>query len=131
MWDSGASALDQAALARFIETGAYERHIRRMRRVYRARRDAMITALDAEFGDTISIGERHGGLNVLVRFHEGREDAIIAQALTAGVALRSVREYFTATPADPTFLIGFGIVTPELAPAAVRALRTVFSGPAV
>ena len=45
---SGPTAtLEQAALADFIREGHLERHIRRMRRVYKRRRDALLEALDA------------------------------------------------------------------------------------
>ena len=43
--DHGLPALEQIALADFIERGAYDRHLRRSARVYRRRRDALIAAL--------------------------------------------------------------------------------------
>ncbi len=39
------SSLEQLALARFIETGLFDRHIRRMRSIYRQRRDLLIASL--------------------------------------------------------------------------------------
>src|SRR5205085_11398236 len=43
--DHGAPTLEQLALARLIESGSYDRHLRQARRRYRARRDALIAAL--------------------------------------------------------------------------------------
>ena len=43
--DSGSPQLDQLALARFIERGELDRHLRRMRGSFRRRRDALIAAL--------------------------------------------------------------------------------------
>ncbi|MCW2983029.1 MAG: PLP-dependent aminotransferase family protein, partial [Conexibacter sp.] len=43
--DSGSPQLDQLALARFVEGGELDRHLRRMRGRYRARRDALLAAL--------------------------------------------------------------------------------------
>ena len=43
--DLGSPVIDQYALARLIASGAYDRHLRQMRRRYRARRDAMVEAL--------------------------------------------------------------------------------------
>ena len=37
--------LDQLALARLLESGAYDRHLRSARRRYRARRDALVAAV--------------------------------------------------------------------------------------
>jgi GntR family transcriptional regulator / MocR family aminotransferase len=46
--DAGSPQLDQLALARFIEHGELDRHLRRMRGVYRRRRDALVEALARE-----------------------------------------------------------------------------------
>ena len=43
--DRGSPALEQAALANFISRGEFDRHLRRMRPVYRRRRDALLAAL--------------------------------------------------------------------------------------
>ena len=40
--DHGSPTLDQLALARLLESGAYDRHLRQARRRYRARRDALV-----------------------------------------------------------------------------------------
>ena len=43
--DHGCPTLDQLALARLLESGAYDRHLRQARRRYRARRDALVGAV--------------------------------------------------------------------------------------
>ena len=45
--DHGCPTLDQLALARLLESGAYDRHLRQARRRYRARRDALLSAVEA------------------------------------------------------------------------------------
>jgi GntR family transcriptional regulator/MocR family aminotransferase len=113
-WDGGTPMLEQIALAEFIRAGDYERHIRRMRRTYRARRDALHVALRDRFGDRIEIGERQGGLNVLVTFRLPLDDAdVVARASAAGIALRSARAYFAHPPDQPTFLVGFAALQEE------------------
>ncbi len=47
---------DAMAVARFIEAGELERHLARMRRLYRRRRDALVTALREHLGDLVAIG---------------------------------------------------------------------------
>jgi GntR family transcriptional regulator/MocR family aminotransferase len=49
--DSGSPQLDQLALARFIEHGELDRHLRRMRGSFRRRRDLMIATLADELGE--------------------------------------------------------------------------------
>ncbi len=109
LWDSGTPMLEQAALAEFLRSGDFERHIRRMRRLYAARRDALVAALTETFGDTARIGERHGGLNMLVTLDTLLDEAAVTQqAGDAGIGLRPASAYYTVPPERPTFLMGFG-----------------------
>jgi GntR family transcriptional regulator / MocR family aminotransferase len=63
--DSGSDAIGQHALARMIETGAYDRHIRVLRRRHRARRDACVVALARHIPDARTLGIA-AGLHVVV-----------------------------------------------------------------
>jgi GntR family transcriptional regulator/MocR family aminotransferase len=125
LWDSGAPILEQAALAEFMASGEFERHIRRMRRLYRARRDALVAALSGAFGTKVRIGERHGGLNMLVELDVPLADVeVVARAGAAGVGLRSAANYYAKPPSKPTFLMGFGEVAPEQVMPAIAALAS-------
>lgn len=46
--DAGGPVLEQLTLARLIEDGGYDRHLRRARRLYRARRDTLVAAVARE-----------------------------------------------------------------------------------
>jgi len=61
-------AVLQAALARFIRDGHLERHIYRMRAVYRGRRAMLIDALDRHFGGRAVIRGDEAGMHLLVEF---------------------------------------------------------------
>lgn len=123
VWDSGAPMLEQLALAEFMQSGAFEKHIRRMRRLYRARRDALVAALVAAFGERVRIGERHGGLNVLVTLHlDLPAEVVVRQAHAAGVGLRAVSSYYLHPPAQPTFLMGFAALPEDAIAAGVARL---------
>jgi GntR family transcriptional regulator/MocR family aminotransferase len=125
LWDSGTGMMEQLALAAFMESGEFERHIRRTRRVYRARRDALVGALTREFGSDIAIGARHGGLNLLVHFRrDDGESTIVQKAAAAGVALRAASEFYAVPPAQPTFLMGFAAMTDGEIADAVHALAS-------
>lgn len=106
--DGGSALLEQLALAEFIRSGEYERHIRKMRRIYRHRRDVLVECLDATFHDRVSIGGRHGGLNILVALDTPmREADILAQARAAGIGLQGAGAYFSKPPERPHLLLGF------------------------
>lgn len=128
-WDGGAPALDQAALARFLRSGDYERHIRRMRRVYRSRRDALAHALTAVFGSDVAVPNHRGGLNMLVTLvSSAAAGGVIERAARDGVALRPLDDYFRVMPDRLTFLLGFGALVPEDALPAVKGLSAAVHG---
>jgi GntR family transcriptional regulator / MocR family aminotransferase len=66
MEDLGSSTLEQLALARLLETAAYDRHLRKARRRNRDRRDALVAAV-AESIPRASVTGISAGLHALVR----------------------------------------------------------------
>lgn len=70
--------LVQQALADFMRGGHYLRHLRRMKRLYASRRDALIHALDA-----LSATHRTAGLTVLLRLPPGVADVPLVKAAQA------------------------------------------------
>lgn len=126
LWDSGAPMLEQAILAEFMRSGDFERHIRRMRRLYRDRRNALLTALQSCFGDRVEVGERHGGLNMLIALDlPGAEAELAMLAAGAGIGLRPASPYYSDPPARPHFLIGFAALPEEESAKGVKKLAAV------
>jgi DNA-binding transcriptional MocR family regulator len=76
----------QAALAEFVESGEYERHLTRLRRTMRARRDALLEALEAELPEGSRWTTPEGGYQVWVEL-PGAIDTrdLLSDALRAGV----------------------------------------------
>ena len=60
------SIATQDALAKFISSGAYLGHVRRMTRIYKGRRDRMLQALSAEAGNRLTIETPAGGVHLHV-----------------------------------------------------------------
>jgi GntR family transcriptional regulator / MocR family aminotransferase len=86
--DLGSSTIEQLALARLIQTAAYDRHLRKARRRNRLRRDALVAALARELPDA-RVSGISAGLHALVRL----PSAVDAQRLLARAAERSVGVY--------------------------------------
>jgi GntR family transcriptional regulator / MocR family aminotransferase len=63
--DDHAGRLETRALAHFLESGAYARHLHQVRKTYLGRRDALIGALRRQFGSDIRLGGHGGGLHVV------------------------------------------------------------------
>ncbi len=88
--DLGSPALDQLAFADFIERGELDRHLRRMRPIYRRRRDALLAAIDRHLPSLHPVGAS-AGLHVLAWLPpELDEAAFVRAAATAGVGLAGV-----------------------------------------
>jgi GntR family transcriptional regulator/MocR family aminotransferase len=76
----------QAALAEFVESGSYERHLAKLRRVLRARRDALLEALEEHMPGGVSWTRPEGGYQVWVELLEGIDTSeLLTDAVGAGV----------------------------------------------
>ena len=102
--DRHTAHLEQAALADFIREGHMERHIRRMRRVYKRRREAFLDALTRAFGDRATVAGDASGMHLVVRFDTG---GIAARAARGGVHLVSTRAYYAGEAPAHEFIVRF------------------------
>ncbi|MBO1905331.1 PLP-dependent aminotransferase family protein [Microvirga sp. 3-52] len=90
--DRHSPMLEQEALALLIESGAYEQHVRRARRLNGERRQTLLNVLRLRFGDRITVEGADAGLHVVVRFTDlprSLEPALIERARLAGVGVHS------------------------------------------
>ena len=86
--DRHSPLLEQQVLADFINSGQYERHIRRMRSLYERRRQVMLDSLKKHFGDACEIFGESSGIHVLVRFRTSMTgEEIVAAAFEKGVCV--------------------------------------------
>lgn len=99
--DRHSPGLEQEALADLIGSGAYERHVRRVRRRNGERRDALLAALSVTLGDAATVVGADAGLHVVVwlnRIPKAQEDALIARSHRAGLGLYPVTPLYAPTP---------------------------------
>jgi len=84
--DLGGALVLQAALAEFVGSGGYDRHLGRVRRTLRGRRDALLDALAREMPDGVTWTQPDGGLQVWVELPETVDTAeLLAEAVRGGV----------------------------------------------
>jgi DNA-binding transcriptional MocR family regulator len=84
--DLGGSPLLQAALADFVGSGAYDRHLARLRRRLRSRAEALLDSLAREMPEGVRFTRPEGGYQVWVEFPGGIDTRdLFADALRAGV----------------------------------------------
>jgi GntR family transcriptional regulator / MocR family aminotransferase len=110
--DRGSSGLDQLALAALLESGRYDRHLRRMRGTYGRRRDVLIDALARHARDITLTGLAAGFHAVAHLPDSADEQAVVAAARERSVGLYGMDLYRAARAAGPPQLVlGFGNVS--------------------
>ncbi len=129
--DGGSPGLDQLALADLIRRGEIDRHLRRMRRVYRARRDALLAAVREHLPAARALGVP-AGLHLALALPDAREEtALVAGAARRGVGILAIRRRAPGERRGHTVLLaGYANLPEPSIPAAVRALAAAVAGAA-
>ncbi|TWV58288.1 PLP-dependent aminotransferase family protein [Streptomyces misionensis] len=127
--DRGSPVLDQLALARMIESGRFDRHLRRMRTAYAARRAALLAAL-AEHAPGMAVTGLAAGFHAVAHLPEGTdEDALVAAARARSVGLYGMTACrATRAPAPPRLVLGFGNVGERAVTAGIAAIGDLLTG---
>jgi len=104
--------LDQVALASFIEEAALERHLRSMRRRYRAKRNLLVAELGQHLPG-VRVGGTEAGLHLLAWLPDGADEHETAlRARRSGVGLHELHRHCTTyAPSPPALLLGFALPT--------------------
>ncbi|SCY45656.1 PLP-dependent aminotransferase family protein [Streptomyces sp. NBC_01707] len=119
-----ASVLDQLALADFIESGHYDRHIRRMRQRYRHRRDQLVAALAAHAPHITPTGVA-AGLHAVLRLPPGTERSTVKAAAWQGLGLDPLADFrhpAATMPAEDGLVVGYATPPDHAYGAALEAL---------
>jgi GntR family transcriptional regulator/MocR family aminotransferase len=118
--DRNTAMLEQAALADFIAEGHLDRHVRRMRRIYKRRRDVLLDALARHFGDAAAIRGDAAGMHMSVRFRAAA--AMQARAERQGVHLAGSGVYYLGRAPANEFLLGFSAISERMIRDGIRRL---------
>ncbi|MFG1962808.1 PLP-dependent aminotransferase family protein [Nonomuraea sp. NPDC049028] len=125
--DLGSPVIDQYALAHFLRTGGYDKHLRRMRREYRRRRDALVKAV-AEHLPEVRVRGIAAGLHAYLDLPPGSdEDAFVRPARELGLAADPVGPT-RLTPGPPGVVVGFARLPAHRAAGVIQGLKVRMSG---
>jgi GntR family transcriptional regulator / MocR family aminotransferase len=120
--DDLSPTLEQLALAHLIERGHYQRHIRRTRGIYRARRDRLAGALAEHFPGRAVFGAA-AGLSVVLDLPGQTDDREIERiASRAGVRVEALSRYAIQDRGSRGLVIGYGRVHESAIGPAIAAL---------
>jgi GntR family transcriptional regulator/MocR family aminotransferase len=108
--DTGTAALEQLALADFIDVGHFDRHLRRTTASNAARRKTLVAALREHFGDRAEVCGANAGLHVFV-WLRGKSGGPIRDASDkaekAGIGLYTADPFYARPPDRTAILLGY------------------------
>lgn len=125
--DRGSPGLDQLALATLIESGRYDRHLRRMRSVYSARRLALVDAL-AEHAPHVVLGGLAAGFHAVAHLpRTAEEEAVVVSARGRSVGLYGMSGFRASRATRPPQLVlGFGNLTERAIKRGIAVIGDLF-----
>ncbi|MDP5007711.1 MAG: PLP-dependent aminotransferase family protein [Glaciimonas sp.] len=123
-----AASVDQAVMTEFIAAGHFQRHIRRMRRASRARRDALLAGWQPLFGERMPLPTIAAGLHVSVPLASIEEEtALVENAATVGVEMNPLSRFcLPSLPPRTGLVLGFAAVNETAIQMALMALKRVW-----
>lgn len=126
--DRGSPMLEQSALAKLIESGRFDRHLRRMRAVYSERRQALVDAL-ARHAPDVELRGLAAGFHAVARLPDGvDEQAIVGEAANRSIKLHPMSRYRASGATDPPELVlGFGNLHPAQIERGIAAVGDLLS----
>ena len=120
--DSGSEVIGQLALCDFIARGELDRHVRRMRRRYETRREALLQAL-GRWLPTASVAGDEAGLYELVELPgDVSEAALLASAAERGVGAEGLSLHRFTPGGPPGLVLGYGNLAEPAIEQGVRLL---------
>ena len=122
--DFGSPGIEQAALARFMADGGFERHLRRTWKTLKERRSALLEGLRRCSAGRLQINDSHAGMHLVVWLKDrtrAEGEAFIARARSLGLGLYPITPYYLDPPDRAGLLLGYcGLSVAEITEAVER-----------
>jgi GntR family transcriptional regulator/MocR family aminotransferase len=126
--DRGSPVLDQLAFADFLDRGEFDRHLRRMRPLYRRRRDTLLAAL-REHTPALEPAGIAAGLHLVAYLPDGTDEAaVVGAAARRGLTLHGLAPYRIAGDGRPGLIFGYATLDERALDAGIRGLAAVLNG---
>jgi GntR family transcriptional regulator/MocR family aminotransferase len=123
--DDFSPALDQLTLAELLTRGDYDRHVRRARGIYRARRDRLLAALAKHLPELMVEGIA-AGMHLVLRLPPGIDDVAVAEdARRAGIRLPALSAFRIRPASSGGLVVGYGRLHESAVEPAMQALAKV------
>ncbi len=121
---------EQIALAKFIETGLFDRHINKMRRLYLKRRNVLIQCLENEFGERVTITGAQAGMHFVATFQDVTfDEALLSKISEKNIEITAINKHYivdhTVCQIDNTLIFGYGNTKIEQMEMGIRLLANI------
>jgi DNA-binding transcriptional MocR family regulator len=124
--DGHSPTLTQQIVARYLAQGHYEPHLEAARDAHRARRDAMVAAVERHMDDLVIATRPTGGANVWATLRSAvDEQQLYSEAIAAGVSFTPGSATLVETPRATHMRLSFSFVEPDAIDEGVRRLSRV------
>lgn len=121
--DLHASLLAQAAIHEFARRGLLAKHIKRVKKAYAQRRDAMLESMEKHFPDEARWNRPEGGMSVWVRLPDSlNSNQLLLQAVENGVTFISGDHFYASSPQQNMMRLSFTMAGPQSIEEAVKRL---------
>ena len=115
--------LEQMALADFMALGYFARHVRRMSRLYRERRNALVEALARELGQRLEVTVPEAGMHLVVWLPKGMSaQAAAHRAAASGLHILPISQFSLRSLQRDGLVLGFASATPQELRAGIQTL---------
>ncbi len=132
--DRHAPSATQRTLASLLESGVYERHVRRIRRLQHTRQGALLTSLQRHLSDRVTVQGAASGLHVVAWVNDlasDQEGALVDAAYRKRVRVYPLSPFYVADPKHTRkvrpagLVLGYALLTPDQIDLGVRRLSAV------
>lgn len=108
------SKIDQLVLAEFIAQGLFDKHLAKMRTIYRKKQQTLLAAIHAHFSEEFKIIGEKSGLHIVIKLPSWlSEQRAIQLALQVGIAVYPCSASYQQVSQDAMVIIGYGGLTLE------------------
>ncbi|MFP4974142.1 PLP-dependent aminotransferase family protein [Paenibacillus sp. CN-4] len=130
MFEASSSRTHQRVLERFIKDGYFERHVRRMRNLYRKKNRQLCASIERHFGEYAVIRGDSAGLHVVLQVCSSLPEAyLLGLAQEAGIRVASAAFFWNPPPETvrKSFMVGFSGIPLERIDEGIALLQKVWS----
>ncbi|WP_102273401.1 MocR-like pyridoxine biosynthesis transcription factor PdxR [Cytobacillus massiliigabonensis] len=129
-YNQSVSPIIQRAMSLFMQSGEFERHIRRMRKIYQRKHQALLRSIDQYMGTQVKIVGEKSGLHILLKLKGISTHELIEKSLQKGVKVYSPLSFWlNPNPEGQSYImLGFGGLSIEEIEKGIRLLASCLPG---